>query len=196
MTNAVLETMTHRRSIKRMKADPIPEEALNAILEAGLCAPSAGGQQSAIFVVSKDKAINEELGVLCAESGRRMSAKYWADRGGAPASLQQSAEKRNAFGDAPVAITLFAPRGWYNYTLDAACCAENMLLAADSLGVGACIKSFAPETFATPRGRELQKQWGVSDEYEAKLHVVLGYPDGEYPPAKPRKEGRIMAAKG
>lgn len=195
MTNPTLETIRHRRSIKDMKADSVPEEVLNAILEAGLWAPAAGGKQSAIFVACTDKAINEELSELYAESCVT-AAKQWAERSGAPASSQPSEKKRNAFRDAPAVITIFAPRDWLNFALDAACCAENMMLAADSLGVGACIKSFAPETFATQRGQALQKQWGVGDEYEAKLQLVLGYPKNEYPPAKPRQEGRIVMVRG
>ena len=61
-TNAILETILHRRSIRHYKPDQIPEAALDAILQAGLYAPSAGGRQGVLFVVSQDADTNERLG--------------------------------------------------------------------------------------------------------------------------------------
>jgi hypothetical protein len=36
------------------------------------------------------------------------------------------------------------------------------------------------------------KKWGIPDTYKGIGHVVLGYPDGELPPAAPRKEDYIL----
>ena len=69
---------------------------------------------------------------------------------------------------------------------------ENMMLCADSLGIGSCMIARAQETFETERGQELMRQWGISEEYEAKIHIMFGYPEGEHPAAKPRREGRVI----
>ena len=55
MTNAVLENIMTRRTIRRFLDKQIQEEELQAVLDAGLFAPSAGGRQGVLFVVSQNK---------------------------------------------------------------------------------------------------------------------------------------------
>jgi hypothetical protein len=51
----------------------------------------------------------------------------------------------------------------------------------------------AEDTFSSELGRRLQKEWGIDETCEAKIHVCLGYPAGAKPPAaKARKNGRIV----
>ena len=49
----ILQTILHRRSIRRFDTRQIEEETLQKILQAGLYAPSAGGRQGVIFAVSQ-----------------------------------------------------------------------------------------------------------------------------------------------
>lgn len=62
--NEVMNTIMHRRAIRRFSEKQIEENVLQNILKAGLCAPSAGGRQGVIFVVCQDGAINEKLGKI------------------------------------------------------------------------------------------------------------------------------------
>ena len=41
-------------------------------------------------------------------------------------------------------------------------------------------------------GQELQKKWGVPEEFEARCFVLLGSCKGDYPAEKPRKPGRSV----
>jgi hypothetical protein len=67
------------------------------------------------------------------------------------------------------------------------------MLASYSLGVGSCMVARAEDTFSSELGQRLQKEWGIDETYEAKIHVTLGYPADDKPlTAKPRKEGRII----
>ena len=68
----------------------------------------------------------------------------------------------------------------------------NMLLAAHSLGLGACWIHRAKEVFDTEEGKEILKSIGVEGDYEGIGNCILGYVDGEYPQAAPRKENRIF----
>lgn len=63
-------------------------------------------------------------------------------------------------------------------------------MEAFSLGISSCIVSRAEETFDDEVGASLMKEWGVPEEYIARCFVTLGYCDGPYPQAKPRKENR------
>ena len=47
------------------------------------------------------------------------------------------------------------------------------------------------QLIASPKGKELLKEWGIPDTYEGIGHVVLGYPDMEAPEPLPRKEDYI-----
>lgn len=60
--NETMQTIFHRRSIRRFDEKQVEEDALQEILRAGLYAPSAGGRQGVIFVVCQTKEINERLG--------------------------------------------------------------------------------------------------------------------------------------
>lgn len=60
----ILQTILHRRTIRRFSKKQIEEAALQEILRAGLYAPSAGGRQGVIFAICQDKAVNERLGKI------------------------------------------------------------------------------------------------------------------------------------
>lgn len=59
--NSTLNTIKERRSTRRFKQEQIPKEALDAIIEAGLYAPSAHNQQSWHFTVVQDPKLIKEL---------------------------------------------------------------------------------------------------------------------------------------
>ena len=61
MMNAVMENIMTRRTIRRFREQQICEEELQTVLDAGLYAPSAGGRQGVLFVVSQNKETNEKL---------------------------------------------------------------------------------------------------------------------------------------
>ncbi len=57
----VLEVIKKRRSVRKYKKDPIPEEALLRVLEAARLAPSGKNFQPWKFIIVKDKALKEKL---------------------------------------------------------------------------------------------------------------------------------------
>ncbi len=145
-----------------------------------------------MLVVCQNQEINEALGAINRAAfyqGRTLTAavRVSADQ----PSIADDPEIASAFYGAPTVITLFAPKGHFYGDADCAVVAENMLLAAHSLGLGACLIGRAGEAMASELGQKLQKEWGVAEDYEARYHVVLGYVDGELPKPKPRREGRV-----
>ena len=59
--NEVLRTIKNRRTIRRFKSDPIEEEKLQAILDAGRWAPSFSNLQPWKFIVIKDQNLKKAL---------------------------------------------------------------------------------------------------------------------------------------
>lgn len=57
----VFSAIRERRSIRRYTGEPITDEQLNAILQAGLCAPTANNKRPYHFVVIQDRARLERL---------------------------------------------------------------------------------------------------------------------------------------
>ena len=109
-------------------------------------------------------------------------------------SIADDASIKNAFYDAPTVVTLFAPRKFLYAESDACVAAENMLLAATSLGIGSCYIGFAWDSFDDPFGHETLQRWGVRTDYYAVLHVLLGYPKDPMDElkARPRKGERLI----
>jgi len=191
--NEIIKEMLKRRSIRRFQDKQLDEETLQQILTAGLHAPSAGNNQRSFILVCQDREINERL-------GRLSRAILYKD--GNPAKITQSISTEqpsirddltilNGFYDAPTVLTIFSPKMQYTRE-DAAMIAENILLAAHFVGVGACYVGRTEEVFATEYGQMLREKWGVEKDYVAVGNVLLGYCEGPSPKDKPRKDGRIL----
>ena len=190
----IFETILHRRSIRRFEPKQIEEAALQQILQAGLYAPSAGGRQGVLFAVCQDREANERLGkIKRANSQPRMAtATSFVSR--EQPSIADDPKLKNAFYDAPTVITMFAPKNFLFSADDCAVAAENMMLAADALGIGSCYIGQGWTAFADPYGQEILQQWNIPTDYYAVMQLLLGYAkEGDkHPTAKPRKEGRVI----
>ena len=60
----LFEIFRTTRSMRRLKPDPVPNELIRKILEAGVCAPSGGNMQRWRFLVIRDPKIKETVGAL------------------------------------------------------------------------------------------------------------------------------------
>ena len=193
MTNEVLENMMTRRTIRRFKEEQISEEELQAVLDAGMYAPSAGGRQGVLFVVSQNREMNEKLGRIKRNNSTVKMSTDTVYISKEQPSIADDPNIFNAFYDAPTVVTLFVPKNFLFAPYDASAAAENMLLAAHSIGLGGCYIGSAWESFADPYGQEVLRDWNIRTDYFAALHVLLGYPkDEQAPKAKARKDGRII----
>lgn len=193
MKNEVLENIMTRRTIRRYKQEQIKKEELDIILNAGLYAPSAGSRQGVIFVVSQDKEINEKLGrIKKKNSNVRMSTDTVYISKEQP-SIADDSNIKNAFYDAPTVITVFVPKDFLYGPYDASVAAENMLIAAHSIGIGGCFIGSAWDSFDAPYGKQILQQWNIDKNYYACVQLTFGYPsDEKLPDAKPRKKGRVI----
>lgn len=114
MSNSVLDAMRNRRSVARFDNTPIEEDKLQAILEAGRWAPSWLNKQPWSFVVVADQKTKQLLSEVI------------------PTAFVQGLR------EAPVCIVIIADpeQDPYHYVEDGAAAAQNMALAAYSLGLG------------------------------------------------------------
>ena len=64
-TADLFEIIRTTRSMRRLKPDPVPNDLVRKILEAGVCAPSGGNMQRWRFLVIRDPNIKQAVGALC-----------------------------------------------------------------------------------------------------------------------------------
>ena len=92
------------------------------------------------------------------------------------------------FYGAPVVLIVLADRYIPTHVYDGSLVIGNLMLAAHAFGVGSCWIHRAKEEFERPEGKEILQALGIEGDYEGIGHCILGYVEGEYPDAKPRKE--------
>ena len=173
--NEVIKNILDRRSIRQYKDEMIPKEILEQIIEAGTYAPSGMGMQSPIIIAITNKEIRDRLS--------KLNAKIMGK------------EDTDPFYGAPVVIVEIEKKNVPTHIYDGSLVMENMMLAANSLGLGSCWIHRAKEEFETEEGKEILKSLGIKGEYEGIGNCILGYPDNEKIEAKPRKENYIYKIK-
>lgn len=179
----LLEIIKKRRSIRKYTSEQISKEHLEKIIEAGLCAPNAGGRQGTVIVGIHDKELTEIVGKLnLAHFDRsRLEGSYVSKE---QPSIIDNPNIKSGFYGAPSVCIVFAQKNFLYSIPDAFCAAENMVLQATELGISSCIIARGEETFANEYGANLLKDWNVPENYIARCFAILGYIDGEQPQAK------------
>ncbi|HHV98888.1 MAG TPA: nitroreductase family protein [Clostridiaceae bacterium] len=172
MTNEVIRNIITRRSCKKFKSDPVPQEMIDAVVEAGLYAASGMGKQSPIIIVVTDRMTRDKLSEL--------NAKY------------DPMKRSDPFYNAPVVIPVLADKTIITHVYDGSLVLGNMMLAAHSLGLGSCWIHRAKEVFEDKEGQEILKRLGIFGEYEGIGNLVLGYPEILNSNIPARKENRVF----
>ncbi|MBP3387696.1 MAG: nitroreductase [Clostridia bacterium] len=169
--NEVINSIIKRRSVKKFKDEMIPRETLEKILVAGTYAPTGMNRQSPIMVCITNKEIRDRLSKLNASIMGR--------------------DGIDPFYGAPVVVIVLADTSVRTYKYDGSLVMGNLMLAADSLGIGSCWIHRAKEEFETEEGKQILKDLGIEGEYEGIGNCILGYIDGDYPEVRPRKDGYV-----
>jgi nitroreductase len=88
----VFEAIHTARAVRRFKPDPVPERLITRILDAAICAPSAGNAQNWAFLVVRDPEQRRKLGGIYRKASDIASAVYAAR--GRPAHLSEKQFQR------------------------------------------------------------------------------------------------------
>ena len=166
-SDELIDFIESRRSVRSYKPDMIPDDIIGKIIEAGTYAATGMGKQSPINIAVKDKATRDRLSKLNAEI---MGADI------------------DPFYGAPVVLIVLADRSIPTHVYDGSLVIGNLMLAAHAFGIGSCWIHRAKEEFERPEGKEILEALGIEGDYEGIGHCILGYVEGKYPDAKPRKE--------
>lgn len=186
----LMELIKARHSIRKYIDRQISRQDLELILEAGNYAPNAGGGQRSMMVGIRNSELTKKVGIMNLEKfdHSKLAGSYVSKE--QPSNIDDPTI-RNGFYGAPCVVAVFGQNDFMFRVADAFCCAENMVLQATELGISSCIISRGEETFISPEGQALIKEWEIPENYSAICFVILGYIDGEQPHTKPRKPGRV-----
>ena len=159
---SIIDVMRTRRSTRKYKPDPVPEEVFLRVMEAVRIAPSGKNLQPWHFVIVKDKNMKEKL----AESSAH---QYFIAE--APIVIVACAYPENSY----------AKMGRYmkSWPVDVAIAVDHLMLKAEEEGLGTCwIGSF--------REKEVKEHLGVPGDVKVLALTPLGYPN-EVPKDRGRK---------
>jgi len=168
----IIDLIKSRRSVRKLKPDPVPDEVLMKLLEAARWAPSWANTQCWEFIVVKDPEIKAELSETLVPP--RNPAK-------------------NVVANAPVVIAALGRKGVSGFhrgsavtskgdwlMFDVALAVQNLVLEAHALGLGTVIVG----AFDFEKASKILK---VPPHVELVALIPVGYPD-ETPQAPPRKK--------
>jgi nitroreductase len=193
--NQVIENIKQRRSIRKYLSKKIPRKVVEELIECAKYAPSSHNRQPWNFtVISNVKSID------------RLSARIrlWYDsviKWGGPLyfikevrkSVEEmkkrvASEKDLFFYNAPCIIIIHS-RNKRFYVNDCACAAQNIMLAARSLGIGSCWIGFAD--IALNASKNIRKSIAIPPSHKIMAVLVLGYPEKFPATSLPRKDTPI-----
>jgi len=156
-----MEVMKARRSVRKYRPDPIPENIFKAIISAARVAPSAANAQPWKFIIVTDEELKLKLINAC--NGQKFIA------------------------EAPVIIVgcglpdeAYATVGGYmnSFAMDVTIAMDHLILAAAAYGLGTCWIA----AFKEDKVRELL---GIPDDVRVVALTPIGYPNDQ-----PSKESR------
>ncbi len=198
----LFDAIEGRKSIRRFRSDPVPDEVIARVLEAGRRAPSANNTQPWSFLVIRDKSLLAKM----AEAVRRQVDRmipFAEDEKQSQRLAAYRGDYYTFFEKAPVVIAVFMEAydassnrllSRMGYGADdilrlrpnpglqsVAAAIEHILLAAHALGYGSCWMT-GPLVAQDAFGELL----GYGKERFIVALLPVGVPD-EDPPARPRK---------
>jgi len=191
---SALEAIHHRRAVRSYRPDTVDDATIQTLLDAAVHAPTAMHQEPWAFVVVQNRDL---LRSISDRAKALMLSQATAHRdllrapGAAPLGrlIETLGDPNfNIFYDAGTLIIICGkPLGDF-VVADCWLAAENLMLAASSLGFGTC-----PIGFALPALHEVdvKKELGIPKGTDAVAAVIVGVPRGETPPV-PRKPPEVI----
>jgi nitroreductase len=193
----LMEIIRERRSIRKYKPDPVPEKIIDALLESAILAPNGDNFQPWRFIVIKDKKTINAIGVISAKaSGRRFLQEFYTGNlekrlGAIPREKKDKIIKKmidgrvsGFVGTAPLIIAVCnVPARGIDTPWDCAAATENLILLAQSFGLGTC---WVIGPTKDPRDQvKMKALLNVPDNVHIQYVISIGYPD-ENPRPRPR----------
>ena len=190
-----LSTIYERRAVRTYLPATIDDDLLEKVLDAGRMAPSAMNRQPWKFYilthVDTISSFSKAIAKVALKSTIKSSLKHPLETiktllHATPGLLHLDREDP-IFHCAPVVIFITSPKGYEWAGLDIGMCAENMMLAAKSLGLDTCPVGLAKYAEHTPIFHKLE----IPNSEEVQLAILIGH-GAEMPEIHPRVKNNAI----
>lgn len=173
----VFSCIATRHSTRKFKEEPVPQEVLDKVIEAGRQAPSGKHKNQSRFIVIRKKEVLQELIALVQQEFAKMEVTPENDDnfGGAI-----RAAKKGGYVfmyNAPVLIVVANKRDYGNKYADVSYAMQNMMLAANALDLGSCWINQLRWLQDNPVLRGYLQKLGMAEDEEVCASLSIGYPD-------------------
>jgi len=174
--NPVLSNIMARRSVRKYLDKPVEHEKLEVIVRAGINAPSGMNRQPWIVRVVEDQQLIADVNEVFKRNN--------------PEQVARDPNFKNMFRNAPNLICVCTPAEGGG-ELDAGLLGENMMLAAQAMGLGTCCLG-GPVRFLNTNAdaRFFLDRLDIPEGYKLNYILAIGYPD-EQPESKPRDASKV-----
>ena len=178
--NPVLSSIMARRSIRKYLDKPVEHEKLEVIVKCGINAPSGVNRQPWVVRVVEDQKLIADVTEIYKQENAEM--------------VKRDKDFKNMFRNAPNLICVCTPANGGG-ELDAGLLGENIMLAAQSLGLGTCCLG-GPVRFllSNEKCKFFLDRLDIPSDYKLNYIIAIGYPD-EQPDAKPRDASKVKYIK-
>lgn len=181
----LFEALYTTRALRRYKPDPVPDDILFQVLDAGIRAPAGRNEQVWHFLVVRDPEKRKRIGELCLKTWLT-GAKPLLDNPAAveemPNQLQRvfraSDHLARHIGEAPVLLFVCGPEQSEATVYPAI---QNVLLACRGVGLGSVITAFH-----RPHAAEIHDLLGIPEDQVAYGLLPIGWPSDRIGPVSRR----------
>jgi len=177
--NEVVKAIMERRSIRQYLDKPVEHAKLEAVVRCGINAPSGMNRQPWLVRVVEDQQLIAAVNEVYKQENPR---------------VKEDKSFKNMFRNAPNLICVCTPAQGGG-ELDAGLLGENIMLAAQSMGLGTCCLG-GPVRFllSNEKARFFIERLDIPADYRLNYIIAIGYPD-EQPAAKPRDASKVKYIK-
>lgn len=199
MSQDLFEIIHSTRAMRRLKPDPVPDDLIEQVLQAGLAAANGGNRQSWRFIVVKDAQIKAQIQVLYQQAFDEIIGPHYASSKPPPGVDEGQYHRQHAavahltahFHEAPVWVVacLTGGRVSPDYGSGASIypAVQNMLLACRALGLGATLT-----TRHLFHAEAVDKILDLPEDARSYAILPIGYPLGHFGPVRRSTQGVIF----
>lgn len=168
----LFEAIYSQRALRHLKADPVPDDLIRQVIDAGVRAPNGGNSQQWGFVVIKDDATKRIIAEHYPATARPNHGEP------ATASERRAAESADHLArhamDVPVWILAVTrhPGTDIHHGASIYPAVQNMLLAARALGLGSVLTTRVRRGFEP----QIREAVGLPDDWVTAAMIPLGWP--------------------
>ena len=182
----IMDVIKSRRSIRKYLDKPISKEVIDRLIEAAKWAPSGMNEQPWGFIVVQNKALIKELSDRAIPYIKGMiegNPKYIRYK------KRMKVKDFSIFYYAPCVVMVIGSADAFAYQNDCAMAAQNIMLAASSMGIGSC---WVGMMNVLNEDKWFREKFQVPDNYRVVAPLALGYFENKNIPIIERRPSEII----